>query len=209
MSTVLQIHPDNPQPRLVRQAVAEIARGGVVVYPTDSCYAIGCRLGNKKGVERIRQLRGLREDHHLTLLCRDVSEISAYAQFTNRDFRLLKERTPGPYTFILPASREVPRRLQHPKRRSIGIRIPGDPICQALIEALGEPLMSSSLILPGEQQPLTDPNEIIDRLDRQVDVIIDGGEGRLQPSTVIDLSGEAPVLVREGQGEVPADVERP
>lgn len=207
MSLFLDIHPDNPQPRLINQAVDAVVAGGVIVYPTDSCYAIGCRMGNKKGVERILQLRDLKESHLFSLICRDISEISTYATVTNPDFRLVKSMVPGPFTFVLKATREVPRRLQDPKRKTIGIRIPDNPICQALTDALGEPLMSTTLILPGDDHPPEDAEEIRDRLDKLVDVIIDGGFCSVEPSTVLDLTEQPPKVVRQGKGEVPPGVD--
>ncbi len=198
----LQIHPDNPQPRLVSQAVAALRRGGVVAYPTDSSYALGCQLGDKAALERIRRIRQLDADHNFTLMCQDLSELSTYARVGNQAFRLLKALTPGPYTFILAASREVPRRLQHPRRKTIGLRVPDHPIAQALLEALGEPMLSVTLILPGEDMPLTDPGEIRGHLGKQLDVIIDGGYCGHEPTTVIDLTGDTPVVLRQGRGDV-------
>ncbi len=198
----LVIHPDNPQPRLISQAVAVLRHGGIVVYPTDSCYALGCHLGDKAALERIRRIRQLDEQHNFTLMCQDLSELATYARVGNQAFRLLKALTPGPYTFILTASREVPRRLQHPRRKTIGLRVPDHPIAQALLETLGEPMLSVTLILPGEELPLTDPEEIREHLEKQVDVIIDGGYCGHEPTTVIDLSGETPLVVRQGKGDI-------
>jgi tRNA threonylcarbamoyl adenosine modification protein (Sua5/YciO/YrdC/YwlC family) len=201
MAQCFHIHPDNPQVRLIRQAVEIIRGGGVIVYPTDSSYALGCHIGDKAAMERIRAIRRVGADHNFTLVCRDLSEIAAYARIGNNDYRILKAHTPGAYTFILPATREVPRRLQHPKRKTIGIRIPDHAITQALLAELGEPLMSSTLILPGESTPLTDPDEIERRLGKQVDLIIEGGPCDLEPTTVVELhDGEARV-VREGKGD--------
>lgn len=207
MSEYFEIHPDDPQPRLIKQAVDIIRQGGVVIYPTDSCYAIGCRIGDKASQERIRRIRQLDENHNFTLMCRDLSEISTYGKVGNTEFRLMKALTPGPYTFILQATREVPRRLQNPRRKSIGIRVPDNAIVQALLEELGEPLMSSTLILPGEDEPIDEPWDIRERLDRQVDLMIDGGHCGVQPTTVLDMSGDAVTLVREGLGPVPDGVE--
>jgi tRNA threonylcarbamoyl adenosine modification protein (Sua5/YciO/YrdC/YwlC family) len=203
MSQFFVIHPENPQLRLIRQAAAMVREGAVIVYPTDSCYALGCHLGDKAAMQRIRQIRGVDENHHLTLVCRDLSEISHYARVGNVPFRLMKSNTPGSYTFILQATKEVPRRLQHPKRNTIGVRIPDHPIALALLEELGEPLLSSTLILPeDEQRPLSDPEEIRELLERRVDLVIDGGAVGLEPTTIIDLTGESPELVRKGKGDV-------
>ncbi len=198
----LVIHPENPQPRLISQAVAVLRHGGIVVYPTDSSYALGCHLGDKAALERIRRIRQLDAQHNFTLMCQDLSELATYARVGNQAFRLLKALTPGPYTFILTASREVPRRLQHPRRKTIGLRVPDHPIAQALLETLGEPMLSVTLILPGDDMPLTDPEEIRERIGKQVDVIIDGGYCGHEPTTVIDLSGESPQVVREGKGDI-------
>lgn len=201
MSQFFQIHAENPQARLVTQAVDVIRQGGVAVYPTDSSYALGCQIGNKSAVERIRQLRRLDDKHNFTLLCRDLSQLGEYAKVDTSAFRLLKAHTPGPYTFILDATREVPRMLLHPKRRTIGLRVPGNPIAHALLTELGEPLMSVSLIMPGDEQPLSDPEEIRDRLEKLVDLIVDGGYGSLEASTVISLVGGEPEVVRVGCGD--------
>ncbi len=201
MARYLVIHPENPQPRLVRQAVDMLRQGAVMAWPTDSAYALGCHLGDKAAVDRMRRIRQVDEKHNLTLVCRDLSEIATYARVDNRLYRLLKAVTPGPYTFILQATREVPRRMMHPKRRTIGIRIPDHPIAQALLEALGEPIISTTLILPGDEHPLTDPEDIRERLDPQLDLIIDGGNCGLEPTTVVDLTGEVPVIVRRGKGD--------
>lgn len=201
MSQFFQIHAENPQARLIRQ-VAEVVRGGgVIVYPTDSGYALGCLIGDKDALERIRALRRLDDKHHFTLVCRDLSEIATYAKVENSVYRLLKAVTPGPYTFILPATREVPRRLQHPKRKTIGLRIPDNAIAQALLAELGEPMMSTTLILPGNTLPESDPYEIRQLLERQVDLIIDGGYGSQEVTTMVDLEGETPVVLREGLGD--------
>ncbi|WP_346836914.1 L-threonylcarbamoyladenylate synthase [Microbulbifer sp. SAOS-129_SWC] len=202
MAQFFQIHPENPQGRLISQAADIVSSGGVIVFPTDSAYAVGCRLGDKLAVERIRALRQLDKNHNFTLMCRDLSELASYAKVDNQMFRLLKNHTPGPYTFIMPATAEVPRRLLHPKRRTIGLRVPDNAVVQALIEALGEPLMSCSLIMPGEEQPLTDPYDIRDTLQHQVELVIDGGFCGLEATTVIDLTGDEPELIRAGCGPV-------
>jgi tRNA threonylcarbamoyl adenosine modification protein (Sua5/YciO/YrdC/YwlC family) len=202
MSQLLELHPKNPQLRLVRLAADAVRAGGVIVYPTDSCYALGCALGDKAAMERIAQIRETDRHHHFTLVCRDLSQIARYARVENWQYRLLKACTPGPYTFILEATREVPRRLQNPKRRTIGLRVPDHPVPQLLLEALGEPLMSSTLSLPGDAYPLTDAAEIYARLKHQVDVVLDGGNCGLEPTTVVDLAGPAPVVVRVGKGDV-------
>lgn len=201
MSQFFQIHAETPQPRLIRQAVDRLRGGAVIVYPTDSGYALGCLSGDKDAIERIRRIRCLDERHNFTLVCRDLSEIATYAKVDNSTYRLLKQLTPGPYTFILNATREVPRRLQHPKRKTIGIRVPGNAIAQALLAELGEPLLSTTLILPGDDLPLNDPYEFRSRLERQVDLIIDGGYGDLESTTVIDLVDGVPVVVRQGKGD--------
>jgi tRNA threonylcarbamoyl adenosine modification protein (Sua5/YciO/YrdC/YwlC family) len=201
MSQFFQIHPDNPQARLIKQAVEIIHRGGVIAYPTDSAYALGCHLGDKAALERIRRIRKLDDDHNFTLVCRDLSELGTYARVDNTAFRLIRAHTPGPYTFILKATDEVPRRLLHPKRRTIGLRVPENRIALALLEALGEPMMSVTLILPGDAEPLTDPFEIRERLEREVDLVIDGGVCGAEPTTIIDLADEVPVVVRQGRGD--------
>lgn len=201
MSQFFHIHPDNPQPRLIKQAAERLRAGEVAVVPTDSAYALVCSLENKTGVERIRQIRRLDDKHNFTLLCRDLSEISTFARITNIEFRLLKAHTPGAYTFILNASREVPRRLMHPKRRTIGIRVPQDNVLSALLGELNEPIMSSSLILPGETLPMTDPWDIESAIGHSVDLIVDGGFRGLEPTTVVDLTDENPVIVRAGAGD--------
>lgn len=198
MSQFFYIHPDNPQARLINQAVALLREGAVVVYPTDSGYAMGCMLGDKHAMDRIVRIRQLDPEHNFTLVCRDLSEISLYAQVSNSAFRLIKNNTPSAYTFILKATKEVPRRLMTPKRKTIGLRVPDNNIAQALLEALGEPLMSTSLILPGNDFTESDPEEIRDHLEHQVDLIINGGYLGQQPTTVIDLTEDAPVIVREG-----------
>ena len=200
MSQFLQIHPVNPQSRLIQQAVGIIRAGRLVVYPTDSSYALGCHVGDKAGMERIRRIRDLDNKHNFTLMCRDLSEIATYAKVDNSCYRLMKSLSPGPYTFILKATHEVPRRLQNPKRKTIGIRIPDHPITQALLAELGEPLMSSTLILPGQDRPETDANDIRERLENDVDLVIDGDNCGLEPTTVIDLVEGSLQVVRKGRG---------
>ena len=201
MAQFFTIHPDNPNMRLIRQAAVMLRDGAVIVYPTDSGYALGCPLDHKEAVTRIRQIRGLDDKHLMTLVCRDLSEIAHYAKIDNSKFRLLKGNTPGSYTFILDATREVPRRLQHPKRSTIGIRVPDHAVALALLEELGEPLLSSTLILPDASHPLTDVAEIREYLEHRVDLIIESGTVGLEPTTVIDLTGDAPVLMRRGKGD--------
>lgn len=203
-ASYLKIHPQNPQPRLIAQAVAELHNGAVIAYPTDSCYALGCRIGDKAAMDAIRRLRGLEEQHNFTLVCRDLSEIATYARVSNSAYRLIRLLTPGPYTFILPATREVPRRLQHPRRRTIGIRVPDNAICAALLDALGEPLMSVTLMMPQDDLPLADGEEIRERLGNQLDLIIDGGACGFELTTVIEWLDEHPVLVRRGKGDIAA-----
>ncbi|OGT00062.1 MAG: threonylcarbamoyl-AMP synthase [Gallionellales bacterium RIFCSPLOWO2_12_FULL_59_22] len=202
MAQFFTIHPDNPNLRLIRQAAAMLRDGAVVVYPTDSGYALGCHLDDKEAVTRIRQIRGLDDKHHLTLVCRDLSEISRYARVDNSKFRLLKNNTPGSYTFILEATKEVPRRLQHPKRSTVGIRVPDHPVALALLAELDEPLLSSTLILPDAHHPLTDVGEIRAHLEQLVELVIEGGAVGLEPTTVIDLTRDAPVLLRRGKGDI-------
>ena len=200
MAQYFHIHPHNPQRRLIRRAVEIICQGGVVVYPTDSSYALGCHIGDTEAMERIRVIRQLDDKHNFTLVCRDLSEVASYAKVSDAAYRLLKANTPGPYTFILPATREVPRRLQHPKRKTIGLRIPDNIITEALLAELGEPLMSVTLILPGEDIPLSDPAEIRAQLEHRVDLIIDGGHCGLEPTTVIDMENDQPHITRAGKG---------
>lgn len=200
MAQYFSVHPANPQLRLIKQAAAMVREGALIAYPTDSCYALGCHLGDKEAVQRMRQIRDLDENHHFTLVCRDLSEISQYARVGNVQFRLIKHNTPGSYTFILAATKDVPRRLQHPKRSTIGIRIPDNAVALALLEELGEPLLSTTLILPGDELPLVDGEEIRDRLDRVIDLVVDGGAVGLEPTTVVDLTGETPELLRRGKG---------
>lgn len=201
MSQFFQIHPDNPQARLIKQAVQIVSGGGVVALPTDSCYALVCHLDDKQAVERLRRIREVDEKHHLTLLCRDLSEIALYARVDNRQYRALKAATPGPFTFILEATREVPRRLSHPSRKTIGLRVPENAIAHALLAELSQALIGTTLMLPGDDQPLTDAYEIRERLEHHVDLVIDGGACSLEPTTVIDLTDEEPRLIRQGRGD--------
>jgi len=202
MSQFFQIHPDNPQQRLIHQAVEMLRDGAVIVYPTDSAYALGCHIGDKKALDRIRRIREVDSKHNFTLMCRDLSEISIYANLTNNAlYRSLNAHTPGPYTFILKATSEVPRRLMHPKRRTIGIRVPANPIAHRLLEEFNEPIMSTTLILPGDDMPLTDPYDIRQVLEHQVDLVIDGGYCGLEPTTVVDMTGDVPEVVRKGEGD--------
>jgi len=201
MSQFFQIHPKNPQGHLIRDAIAILRAGGVIIYPTDSGYALGCQMGDKNAIERIKQIRHLDEKHHMTLMCRDLSELATYADVDNSVYRILKTHTPGAYTFILKATREVPKRLQHPKRKTIGIRVPDHIISLALLEALDEPLMSSTLILPGQDTPLIEPAAMQDLLGRQVELVIDGGPCGMEPTTIIDLVDGAPRIVRHGKGD--------
>ncbi|MDH4149097.1 MAG: L-threonylcarbamoyladenylate synthase [Betaproteobacteria bacterium] len=202
MSQYFSIHPQNPQPRLIKRAVEIIRAGGIVVYPTDSCYALGCHIGDKAAMERIRVIRGIDARHHFALVCRDLSELGTYARVDNQQFRLLKAMTPGSYVFILEATRELPKRLQHPKRKTIGLRIPDHPVVHALLKELDEPLLSSTLLLPGDEMAHTDAGEIRERLEHQVDLVLDGGSCGVEPTTVVDLTGSAPVVTREGKGSL-------
>jgi tRNA threonylcarbamoyl adenosine modification protein (Sua5/YciO/YrdC/YwlC family) len=202
LAQYFSIHPIDPQSRLIRQAAAIVRNGGVIAYPTDSSYALGCRIGDAAAANRIRTLRGVDAKHHLTLMCRDLAEIGRYAQLDNWQFRIVKQGVPGSYTFLLPATREVPRRLQHPKRSTIGVRVPDHAVVQALLAELDEPVLSSTLIPAGEQQPLNDPQEIRARYEHTVDLIIDSGACRLEPTTVVDLALEPPAVVRLGRGDV-------
>ena len=204
MSQLFQIHPENPQKRLIAQAVSILRDGGVIVYPTDCAYALGCTLENKKALDQIKQIRRLDDKHNFTLVCGDLSIIATYAKVDNSVYRLLKAHTPGAYTFILNATNEVPRRLLHPKRRTIGIRVPDNPIVSALLAELGEPIMSSSLILPGEDLPLTDPYDIRDTLQHQVGLVVDGGYCGVEMTTVINLTNDVPEITRKGAGDVSA-----
>jgi tRNA threonylcarbamoyl adenosine modification protein (Sua5/YciO/YrdC/YwlC family) len=201
MSQFFQIHPDNPQPRLIKQAAQIIHGGGIVALPTDSCYALVCHLDDKAAVEKLRRIRGIDEKHHLTLLCRDLSEIAEYARVDNRQFRILKAATPGPYTVILEATKSVPRRLSHPSRKTIGLRVPENRIAHALLEELGQPLLGTTLMLPGDEDMLNDAELIRERLQKSIELTIDGGACSLEPTTVIDLTGDEPVLMRQGRGD--------
>jgi len=201
MTQYFEIHPQNPQPRLVRQAAQVIQGGGIAAVPTDSAYALVCQLDDKAAVEKLRRIRGVDDKHHLTLLVRDLSEIAQYARVDNQQYRLLKSVTPGPYTLILEATREVPRRLSHPQRKTIGIRVPENTILMALLDELGQPLIGTTLQLPGDEHMLSDPDEVRERLDKQIDLVIDGGAGTLEPTTVVDLTGPEPVLLRAGRGD--------
>lgn len=202
MSQFFQIHPDNPQARLISQAVDIIQAGGVIAYPTDSAYALGCRMGEKSALKTIRRIRKLDDKHNFTLVCRDLSQLGVYAKVDNSQYRLLKNQTPGPYTFILKATSEVPRLMMHPKRRTIGLRVPDNKIALALLEALGEPLMSVTLILPEDEYPLTDPYDIRDSLEHDLDLVIDGGYCEMEATTVVDLVEDVPVILREGKGDI-------
>ncbi|TXI23925.1 MAG: threonylcarbamoyl-AMP synthase [Roseateles sp.] len=203
MAQLFEVHPDNPQPRFLRQAAQMLQSGGLGAIPTDSSYALVCRLEDKAAVEALRRVRGVDEKHHLTLLCRDLSELATYAMVDNRQYRLLKLATPGPYTFILPATKEVPRRLSHPSRRTIGLRVPDHKTTQELLAIFGEPLLSTTLIPPGETEPMNDAGEVCDRLDHALQFVLDAGACPAQPTTVLDLSqGDEPVLVRPGRGDL-------
>ncbi len=201
MGQFFQIHPDNPQVRLINQAVTTVRDGGLLIYPTDSGYALGCHIGDKAAQDRIRRIRQLDDKHNFTLVCRDLSEISSYAKVDNVAYRLMKAYTPGAYTFILKATHEVPRRLRNPRRKTIGIRVPDNNIAMALLEALGEPLMSSTLIMPGDDMPLTDAEDILERLGKEVELIVDGGYCGFEPTTVVEMMGDVPIVVRVGKGD--------
>ena len=201
MAQFFQIHPEDPQKRLIRQSVEIVRRGGLIAYPTDSSYALGCQIGDKAAMERIRRIRKLDDKHNFTLVCRDLSEISTYAKIGNQHYRMLKSLTPGPYTFIHKATKQVPRRLQHAKRKTIGIRIPENTIAQALLDELGEPLMSSTLILPGDEMPMTDPYEIRAVLDNDIELVIDGGYCGFEATTVVGMEDDAPQVLRVGKGD--------
>ncbi len=202
MSQHFHLHPDNPQPRLIREAVKLLRSGGVMVYPTDSCYAIGCMIGNKDGMERIRALRGVDDKHLFTLICRDLSEIARFAMVDNKQYRMLKSATPGGYTFILEATKEVPRRLQHPKRSTIGLRVPEHVVVASLLAELDEPILSMTLQLPDDEYPLNDPEEILDRIGNRIDIMLDSGFCGIESTTVVDLTGSVPELIRRGTGDV-------
>jgi tRNA threonylcarbamoyl adenosine modification protein (Sua5/YciO/YrdC/YwlC family) len=202
VSPLFQIHPDNPQQRLIRGAVDLLRAGGVIVYPTDSCYALGCHIGDKDALEQMRRIRQVDDKHYFTLMCRDMAEMATYANIDNVAYRLIKNLTPGPYTFILPAMKIVPKRLLHPKRKTVGVRVPDNAICQALLAELGEPILSTTLLLPGDGQSISDPYEIRDTIGNQVQLIIDGGFCGLETTTVVDLTGEMPEVMRQGKGSV-------
>lgn len=206
MTELIEIHPENPQARQIARVVSLIRSGGLVAYPTDCSYALGCHIGDKRAMDRIRRIRKTDKDHNFTLVCRDLSEIATYARVDNWAYRLMKAYTPGCYTFILKATHEVPKRLQNPKRKTIGIRVPDHPIPQAILDYLSEPIMSSTLSLPGDTVPMTDPREMAERLKGQVEAVIDGGAGGLEPSSVVDLSGDEVVILREGKGDTSAMV---
>jgi tRNA threonylcarbamoyl adenosine modification protein (Sua5/YciO/YrdC/YwlC family) len=203
VSQYFELHPQTPQQRLIRRAAQIVRDGGLIAYPTDSCYALGCHIGDAAALERLRRIRGADRHHHFTLVCRDLKEIGRYARVETWQFRLLKGSTPGPFTFLLPATRETPRRLQHPKRRTIGIRVPDHVVPRLLLEELGEPLMSSTLLLPGDELPLTDGAQIRERLEHQLDAILDGGHCGIMPTTVVDLTTSPPSIVRAGLGRLP------
>jgi tRNA threonylcarbamoyl adenosine modification protein (Sua5/YciO/YrdC/YwlC family) len=203
LSQYFELHPQNPQPRLIRQAAQILRNGGLIAYPTDSCYALGCHIGDAAALERIRRLRDADRHHHYTLVCADLAEIARYARVETWQFRLLKAATPGPFTFLLPATRKTPRRLQHAQRRTIGIRIPDHPVPHLLLAELGEPIMSSTLLLPGESAPLTNGREIRTRLEHQIDAVLDSGNCGLEPTTVVDLAVSPPVILRQGRGRLP------
>ncbi|MFC4149817.1 L-threonylcarbamoyladenylate synthase [Micromonospora mangrovi] len=201
MARYYDIHPDNPQPRILGQVAGLIRDGGLVAYPTDSCYALGCQLGNRDGLDRIREIRRLDDRHHFTLVCRDFAQLGQFVQISNAVFRLVKACTPGSYTFILPATREVPRRMLHPRKRTVGVRVPAHTVTQALLAELGEPLVSSTLLLPGQDEPMTQGWEIKERLDHALDAVLDAGECGTEPTTVIDLSEGEPEILRHGAGD--------
>ena len=200
MAQYLSVHPDNPQARLIRRAADVVHSGGVIVYPTDSCYALGCRIGDKGAAERLRAIRHIPESHHLTLVCGNLAQVALYARLDDACFRTIKRVTPGSYVFILPATREVPRRLQHPRRKTIGVRLPDHRVVRALLDALHEPLLSSTLLLEGDAYALNDVTEIRSRLDRQIDLVLDAGSCGIEPSSVVDLTGDTPEVVRKGNG---------
>lgn len=201
MAQRFDLHPQDPQARLIKQAVYRLKEGALAVYPTDSCYAFGCTLDNLAAVRQIATIRKTDKDHNFTLVCRDLSEISVYARIENSTYRLLKANTPGPYTFILQATRDVPRKAQNPKHKTIGIRVPDHPVTKAILDELGEPILSSTLLLPGSDLPLNDPDEICERLDKSVDIIVTSGSCGIEPTTVVDMTGPTPVLLRDGKGD--------
>jgi tRNA threonylcarbamoyl adenosine modification protein (Sua5/YciO/YrdC/YwlC family) len=202
MTQRFELHPVDPQARLLRQAAQILRDGGLLAVPTDACYVLACRLGDKQAVDRLRAIRGLDEKHLLTLMCRDLSELAVYAHVDNRQYRFLKEWTPGPYTFVLNATKETPRRLSHPSRKTIGLRVPASPVVQGLLEAHGEPLLCASLIMPGDEEPLHEADEIVERLARRIELVIDAGGQPFDPTTVVDMTGEEPVVIRVGRGSV-------
>lgn len=204
MTHILSLHPDNPQARLLRQAAESLQEGGIVATPTDACHALVWQIGDREALERVRRIRALDARHLMTLLCLDLSQLSIYAAIDTRQFRFLKEWTPGPYTFVLPATREVPKRLLHPSRRTLGVRVPQTPLLRGLLEAVGEPLLGTTLQLPGDEHPLSDSDEILERLGGRIDLVLEGGRVRLEPTTVIDLTGDQPLVVRFGCGPVEA-----
>lgn len=206
VAKLIDIHPTDPQPRLVESVARIIRSGGLIAYPTDSCYAFGCHIGDAKAINRIHRIRRTDKKHNFTLVCRDLSEISLYARVDNWAYRLIKSLTPGPYTFILPATREVPKRLQNPKRRTIGLRVPDHPFVRAILAVLGEPIMSSTMLLPGDEKPMTDPFEIEDRIGHQIEVIVAAGSVGIEPTSVIDLTGGHVEVLRVGRGDVSAFV---
>jgi tRNA threonylcarbamoyl adenosine modification protein (Sua5/YciO/YrdC/YwlC family) len=201
MSQYFEVHPENPQPRLLKQAVQILHAGGIAAIPTDSSYALVCHLDDKAAAENLRRIRGVDDKHHLTLLCRDLSELASYARVDNKQYRLLKVGTPGPFTFILEATKEVPRRVSHPSRRTIGLRVPAHAVTQALLEQFGQPLLATTLIAPGESQPMNEPHTIRDRFQKLIQAVVDAGACPMQPTTVIDLTSEPPVLIRPGRGD--------
>jgi tRNA threonylcarbamoyl adenosine modification protein (Sua5/YciO/YrdC/YwlC family) len=202
MTQRFELHPVDPQARLLRQAAQILRGGGVAAVPTDACYVLACHLGDKQAVDRLRAIRGLDEKHLLTLMCRDLSELAVYAHVDNRQYRFLKEWTPGPYTFVLNATKETPRRLWHPSRKTIGLRVPASPVVQGLLEAHGEPLLCASLIMPGEEEPLHEADEILERLARRIELVLDAGGQPFDPTTVVDMTGDEPVVTRVGRGKV-------
>lgn len=201
MAKYFDIHPDNPQPRMIREVLDLVRAGGLIAYPTDSSYALGCQLGNAEGLARMKELRHLDDKHHFTLVCHDSAQLSQFVRVSNTAFRLMKASTPGSYTFILPATKEVPRRLMHPKKKTVGVRIPDNAVVQALVTELGEPLMSTTLLLPGDEQPMSQGWEVKERLDKQVDAVVDAGDCGAEPTTVIDLSEGIPEILRRGSGD--------
>lgn len=201
MPQYVEVHPDNPQQRLLKQAAQVLHAGGIAAVPTDSSYALVCHLDDKSAAEKLRRIRGVDDKHHLTLLCRDLSELASYARVDNKQYRLLKSVTPGPFTFILEATKEVPRRVSHPSRRTIGLRVPDHTMLQQLLEVFGEPLLATTLIMPGETEPLNDPEEIRERLRNQIEAVVDAGACKMEPTTVVDLTGDEPVVLRQGRGD--------